>query len=66
MIEYPSIINNIKAPREHCTAFEKYDGSNFRAKYTKKDGFHLFGSRHTLFDETHEHLGSAIPYFRIN
>lgn len=63
MIEYPSIIASAKAPRESCIAFVKYDGSSIRVKYTKKQGFHLFGSRTQTFDKTHPFLAPAIPYF---
>ena len=52
MIEYPSIINSSKAPRKHCVAFDKLDGSNIRAKYTHKNGFELFGTRTQLINET--------------
>jgi hypothetical protein len=54
MVEYPSIPNSSKAPRKECIAFEKLDGSNFRAKYTLKNGFQLFGTRTQLIDETSE------------
>lgn len=64
MIEYPSIINSSKAPRKECIAFYKYDGSNFRAKWTKKNGFCLFGSRTQLIDESHPHLGASISIFQ--
>lgn len=63
MIEYPTIPNNSKAPREACIAFDKLDGSNVRVKYTQKKGFQLFGSRHELMDESHPHLGQAIEVF---
>ena len=63
MIEYPSIQNSSKAPREKCIAFEKFDGSNIRVKYTRKNGFELFGSKQQLFDETHPFLAPCIPYF---
>jgi hypothetical protein len=52
MIEYPSIINSSKAPRQNCIAFDKLDGSNFRAKYTQKRGFDCFGTRTQLINET--------------
>lgn len=52
MLEYPSIINSSKAPRAPCIAFNKEDGSNFRAKYTQKRGFDVFGTRTQLIDET--------------
>ncbi len=64
MIEYPSIINSSKAPRKAMVAFEKYDGSNIRVKYTTKQGFSLFGSRHELIDRSNEFLGEAIDIFR--
>jgi len=63
MIEYPSIIASSKAPRQNCIAFEKYDGSNIRVKYTQKQGFNLFGSRTQLFDKSHPFLGSAVDIF---
>lgn len=66
MLEYPSIINSSKAPRANCIAFEKIDGSNIRAKWTKKQGFCLFGSRHELIDQSHKFLGSAVAIFNNN
>lgn len=63
MIEYPSILASSKAPREPMIAFEKYDGSNIRVKYTSKRGFHLFGSRTQMFDKGHPFLGEAIGVF---
>jgi hypothetical protein len=64
MIEYPSILNSSKAPRQPCVAFEKLDGSNIRVKYTQKRGFDLFGSRTQLIDETHPHLGKVVSIFK--
>lgn len=52
MEEYRSIINSSKAPRLPMMAFLKLDGSNFRAKYTPSKGFHVFGLRRQLIDET--------------
>jgi len=63
MKEYPSIIGPNKAPREHCIAFYKYDGSNLRVEWTKKRGFYKFGSRHVLIDESSA-LGNAITVFK--
>lgn len=57
-------MSSSKAPRKPCIAFEKLDGSNIRIKYTQKQKFCLFGSRTQLFDESHPHLGQAIPLFR--
>lgn len=64
MIEYPSIINSSKAPRANCVGFVKFDGSNFRAKYTQKRGFDLYGSRRELIDESHPFLGDAVRIFK--
>lgn len=64
MTEYPTIINSSKAPRGNCVAFVKYDGSNFRAKYTQKQGFNLYGSRHELIDESSQFLGEAVTIFK--
>jgi hypothetical protein len=63
MIEYPSIINSSKAPRANCVAFDKLDGSNFRAKWTNKRGFHLYGSRTQLIDTSTPILGEAVSIF---
>lgn len=62
MLEYPSIISFKNAPKEQCIAFEKLDGSNCRAFWSKKNGFHRFGTRHQLIDRTHE-LGQSIDLF---
>lgn len=64
MIEYPSIINSSKAPRKHCIAFDKLDGSNFRAKYTNKKGFNVFGTRTQLIDETTPFWGEMVNIFK--
>lgn len=44
-------------------AFDKLDGSNIRFEWSRKRGWHKFGSRHCLIDERHEQLGEAIPVF---
>ncbi len=41
-------------------AFDKIDGSNIRAEWSRKNGFYKFGSRKVLMDESHEHLGEAV------
>lgn len=63
MIEYPSIIASSKAPRKSCIAFNKLDGSNFRAKWTKKKGFCLFGTRTQLIDASTPVWGEMINIF---
>lgn len=64
MIEYPSMQNSSKAPRKECVVFEKLDGSNFRAKWTEKNGFTVFGTRTQLVDETSEYWGQVVQLFR--
>ena len=63
MIEYPSMRNLSKSPRDYCIAFDKLDGSNIRVKYNKKQGFNLFGSRTRLFDSSDLQFGEAISLF---
>jgi hypothetical protein len=64
MIEYPSIQNSSKAPRQECIAFDKLDGSNFRAKWTQKRGFDVFGTRTQLIDETSEFWSDMVVKFK--
>jgi hypothetical protein len=64
MIEFPSIQNSSKAPRKECIAFDKLDGSNFRAKWTQKHGFNVFGTRTQLIDETSEFWGDMVVMFK--
>jgi hypothetical protein len=62
MKEYPHMMGPNKAPRLHCIAFEKYDGSNMRFEWGRKNGWWKSGRRHGLVDDTHE-LGQAIELF---
>ena len=64
MIEYPSIIPSSKAPRKECIIFDKIDGSNFRAKWTSKRGFDLFGTRTQIIDETNPVWGQMVTLFK--
>jgi hypothetical protein len=41
-------------------AFDKLDGSNIRAEWDRKKGWHLFGSRRRLLDAAQPFLGQAI------
>lgn len=65
MLEYPSIPNSSKAPRQSCVAFDKLDGSNFRAKWTQKRSFDLFGTRTQLIDDRDAFWGSMVTEFRM-
>ena len=64
MIEYPSILPSNKAPFHPCIAFEKLDGSNIRAYWNRKRGFHIFGTRRQMINEDTEMFGQVIPLFR--
>jgi hypothetical protein len=63
MKQYPTIENSSKAPRQECYGFVKYDGSNLRFEWSKKQGWHKFGTRHLMFDES-SLFGPAIPLFK--
>ena len=67
MKDYPSIngINRYnKAPLgQSCIAFRKLDGSNLRFEWSKKRGWHLFGTRIRTFDRSDPEYGCAINIF---
>lgn len=64
MYQYPSISGPNKAPHEHCIAFYKHDGSNLRFEWQPKKGWCKYGTRHLLFDHTHDEFGKAIEMFK--
>lgn len=57
MKEYPSIQADVV--HDAIYAFDKLDGSNIRAEWSRKQGFYKFGKRHGLVDETDPLLGEA-------
>ena len=58
---YPSIPTSIlKTP---IVAFDKIDGSNIRAEWSRKSGFNKFGTRKRLLDPKESVLGEAIHLF---
>ena len=57
MKQYPSIDGNIQ--NKTIYAFDKLDGSNVRAEWSKKRGFYKFGTRKRLFDESDSIFGKA-------
>ena len=64
MKQYPEISGSSKAPLgKPCIAFYKYDGSNLRFEWSRKQGWHKFGSRTQLIDKSDPILGPAIPLF---
>lgn len=59
---YPSI--DTRVIDAHIFAFDKIDGSNIRAEWSRKNGFTKFGSRRRLLDESDPLLGEAIGLFK--
>src|SRR6185369_8410410 len=51
---------------EQCYAFEKLDGSNIRAEWSKKQGWYKFGSRKQIIDSHDSQLGEAVRLFYKN
>lgn len=58
MKTYPSITHKISDHQIY--AFDKLDGSNIRAEWSRKNGFHKFGSRKRLIDKSTEVFGESI------
>ena len=64
MIEYPTILHWNEIVRgKPCYAFNKLDGNNMRFGWTKKKGFHKFGTRRDRINERNSDYGKAIPLF---
>lgn len=59
MKQYPSIARIVDRGLQ-VYAFDKIDGSNIRAEWSRKAGFYKFGSRNVLMDENHGFLGEAV------
>lgn len=63
MKSYPSISTDVDFAVQYFV-FDKLDGSNVRAQWSPQKGFHKFGTRHQLLDESHTLLGSAANRMR--
>lgn len=61
METYPSIGTIIS--NTPIYAFDKLDGSNIRAEWTRKNGFTKFGTRRRLLDPNEKPFGEAIELF---
>jgi len=59
MKSYPTIPKQIQTS-EPIYAFDKLDGSNIRAEWSKKRGFYKYGSRTRLLSESERPLGIAV------
>lgn len=60
---YPSIPGSNKARPGTYHIYEKLDGSNMRVEWDPKNGFHKWGRRHGLLDDSNPHLKKAPPIF---
>jgi hypothetical protein len=63
MKTYPSIPKDIRKDLS-VYAFDKLDGSNIRAEFSRKKGFWKFGSRRVLINEDTEKLGEAVTLIK--
>ena len=63
MKSYPSITTKIDFSKEYYL-FDKLDGSNIRAEWSKKQGFYKFGSRTQLLTPDQVNLYPAIEYIK--
>lgn len=65
MKEYPKTFGfNQKLVNKPCFAFYKYDGSNLRFEYNRKQKkWYKFGTRRHLFLENDPEYGEALPVF---
>lgn len=59
MKHYPSIPKEINSNID-IFAFDKLDGSNIRAEWSKKRGFYKFGTKTQMLGEDHPVFGKAI------
>jgi len=48
---------------EPIFGFDKLDGSNIRAEWSKKRGWYKFGTKKMIIDQTHDRFGEAVTLF---
>ena len=64
MKTYPSIeYYNKGFFRDTVYAFDKLDGSNIRAEWSRKRGWYKFGTKKEMISEKSENFGDAVPIF---
>lgn len=65
MIGYPSITGDTgqKFREFDAYVFDKLDGRNIMAEWTRKRGFYKFGTRERLFDSSDKEYAGVIPLF---
>ena len=68
MKTYPSIPKKFKGKKtaRRVHVFDKLDGSNLRFEWCHKRGWHRWGARRKVIDESHVILGSAMQLFETN
>lgn len=65
MKTYPSIPKDINSDI-NIYAFDKLDGSNIRAEWSRKREFYKFGTKNGMLGEDHPIFGEAIPLIKTN
>lgn len=64
MKSYPKIDHyNSNLSGLNCYAFDKIDGTNFRAEWGRKRGWYKFGTRNVMIDRSTPLYGNAIDIF---
>lgn len=65
MKQYPSIARSTGQSFREFDAyvFDKLDGSNIRAEWSRKSGWGKYGTRYRLFDKSDPDFAEAIPIF---
>ena len=64
MKTYPTIRHwNDGIIGEPIFSFDKLDGSNIRAEWSKKRGWYKYGTKKMMIDHTHESFGEAVTLF---
>jgi len=64
MIEYPTIPYwNRGILNTPIYAFDKLDGSNVRCEWSRKRGWHKFGTKKMRIDESDQVFGQSVPTF---
>lgn len=62
MKQYPQIPSTPVLSQD-IIAFDKLDGSNLRAEWSRKQGFYKFGKRHGLLDDITPHIAKGEQLF---
>lgn len=63
MQQFPSISNYKNFSNQHCIAFDKLDGSNVRFEWSREKGWHKYGTRRSMINDSHPVMGLAPSIF---